>query len=168
MNRFELEKRREEIRRLKIMGMSNESICEKLSIPAGTFYNDLAIINENEKKLTESNKKLMEEAAKGILEMLSKYQLLEKEGWVNYLAINSPCEKMRALTILSKIYMDVAKLLKLVDYNQINIEKYINIENLTPILSQVVQVIEVYVPADKRVEAFQALKKLNLQKEDEK
>jgi hypothetical protein len=168
MNQFELEKRREEIRRLKIMGVSNVRICEMLGLPSGTLYNDLAIINETEKKLTDSNKKLMEEAAKGILEMLSKYQLIEKEGWINYLAINAPCEKMKALTILAKIYMDVAKLLKLVDYNQVNIEKYINIENLTPILNNVVQVVELYVPEDKRKEAFEMLKRINIQKDEEK
>jgi Txe/YoeB family toxin of Txe-Axe toxin-antitoxin module len=167
MNQYQIEQRREEIRRLRLMGWKNNRIAEQLGIPIGTLQNDLAIIREEDEKLKENNQKLVEDAAKAVLEMLSKYKLLEKEAWECYLTILRPDEKLKAIIALGKIYQDVAKLLKLLDWNQggVNIEKYINIENLVPTLNQVIMIIDKYIPDEKKLEAYKELKQLDILKD---
>lgn len=169
MTKYEIEARREEIRRLKRMGWLNTRIAQYIGIPEGTLFNDLAIIEKQEKDLRESNQKLVEDTTKGIAEMLIKYQQIEKEAWNCYMSIISPVEKIKALAALIKVYTDVARLLKLLDWNQgINIEKFINIENLVPMLNQVIMIIDKYIPEEKKLEAYKELKQLEILKEEDK
>lgn len=166
MGKYEIEARREEIRRLKRMGWLNSRIAQYLGIPEGTLFNDLAIIEKQEKELRESNQKLIEDTTKAIVEMLEKYQNVEKEAWKCYMEILLPVERIKALAALVKVYSDVAKLLKLIDYGQgINIEKYINIENLVPMLNQVILVIDKYIPEEKKLEAYKELKQIEILKD---
>jgi hypothetical protein len=100
--------------------------------------------------------------------MLEKLQLVEKEAWLCYMQIPQSVEKIKALRALTKVYEDVAKLLKLIDYNNINIEKYINIENLAPMINQVIMVIDKYIPEEKKLEAYKEIKQLAILKEEKK
>jgi len=169
MERFEVEKRREEVWRLKRMGWTYNRIAEYLNTPEKTIENDIKIIKVREETLAVSNQKLIEDTAKGIAEMLKKYQQIETEAWLCYMSIVSPVERIKALAALIKVYADVAKLLKLIDYSQgINIEKYINIENLVPMLNQVIMIIDKYIPEDKKLEAYKELKQLEILKDKDK
>ena len=167
MDKFSIEKRREEVWRLKRMGWTYDRIAEYLNTPEKTIENDMKIIKAREETLTVSNQKLIEDTAKGIAEMLVKYQMIEKEAWLCYMSIINPVERIKALAALIKVYADVAKLLKLIDWSQgINIEKYINIENLVPMLNQLIIVIDKYIPDDKKLEAYKEIKSLEILKEE--
>ena len=170
MDRFNVEKRRQEVWRLKMMGWTYDHIAEYLNVPLGTIMNDMDVVKKRDIELKITNQKLIEDTTKGIAEMLGKLQLVEKEAWLCYMQIILPSEKIKALTALTKVYSDVAKLLKLIDWSQggVNIEKYINIENLTPMLNQIVMIIERYIPEDKRLEAYKELKGLDILKEEDK
>lgn len=172
MDKLSVERRREEVWRLKRMGWTYDRIAEYLNTPEKTIENDMKIIKEREEVLAVSNQKLIEDTAKGIAQMLEKYQLIEKEAWGCYIGINDPVEKIKALTALTKCYADVAKLLKLIDYGQsINIEKFIKIENMIPMLNQVILVIEKYIPEEKKLDAYKEIQSLevfkNVEKKDE-
>jgi hypothetical protein len=151
------------------MGWTYDRIAEYLNTPEKTIENDMKIIKAREESLAISNQKLIEDTAKGIAQMLEKYQTIEKEAWECYLRILDPVERIKALSALTKCYADVAKLLKLIDYNQsINIEKFIKIENLVPMLNQVIMVIDKYIPEDKKVEAYKEIKQLEIFGNEEK
>jgi hypothetical protein len=169
MDRFAVEKRRQEVWRLKRMGWTYERIAEYLNTPLGTIQNDMDVIKKREEALGESNQKLIEDTMKGIADMLVKYQSIEAEAWNCYMGILSPVEKIKALSALTKVYSDVAKLLKLIDYSQgINIEKFIKIDNLVPMLNQVIMVIDKYIPEEKKLEAYKEIKQLEIFKNEGK
>jgi IS30 family transposase len=169
MDKLSVERRREEVWRLKRMGWTYDRIAEYLNTPEKTIENDMKIIKAREESLAISNQKLIEDTAKGIAQMLEKYQTIEKEAWECYMMILDPVERIKALSALTKCYADVAKLLKLIDYNQsINIEKFIKIENLVPMLNQVIMVIDKYIPEDKKVEAYKEIKQLEIFGNEEK
>lgn len=166
MDKFGIEKRRQEVWRLKRMGWTYDRIAEYLNTPEKTIENDMDIIKKREEVLAVSNQKLIEDTAKGIAEMLVKYQMIEKEAWLCYMTIINPVERIRALAALIKVYADVAKLLKLIDYSQgINIEKYIQIDNLIPVLNQVIMIVDKFIPEDKKLEAYKELKQLEILKD---
>lgn len=168
MDRFAVEKRRQEVWRLKRMGWTYDRIAEYLSVPLGTVMNDMDVVKKREQELAISNQKLIEDTAKGIAEMLEKYQTIEKEAWLCYMGILNPVEKIKALSALTKVYADVAKLLKLIDYNQgINVEKYIKIDNMVPMLNQVIMIIDKYIPEEKKLDAYKEIKQLEILKEEQ-
>jgi IS30 family transposase len=166
MDKHNVEIRREEVWRLKRMGWTYMRIAEYLNVPEKTIENDMKILKAREETLAVSNQKLIEDTTKGIAEMLEKYQTIEKEAWNCYMSIISPVERIKALAALIKVYADVAKLLKLIDWSQgVNIEKYIQIDNLVPMLNQVILIIDKYIPEEKKLEAYKEIKQLEILKD---
>lgn len=155
-------KRRNEVKRLFIKGYKPREIAEKLSESYYVILNDIREIKSYLKNHLLEKSDDLKNIFYQINLMIEKYKQIEQRIWDELELNPNPSSVSSLLSILTKINTDVSKLLRLVEPDKIiNIQEFVQI-NILPVLKKVGDIIETYVPEDKRFEAINKLQQLTI------
>jgi len=174
--------RRKKIRQFIRQGLKEVEIAERLGVDETTISEDVAIIREENTTRLLSNKNFLDKEIENVLKALQNLSDLEEESWkiyykqveirdsnngniLGYKETDSEI-KLAVIEKIRQINQDRAKLLKLLNPTQINIEKMVYVEKMVPILiNKIVNVVLDYVPKERQVELLERLKIIDIDKE---
>ena len=181
MSEQEIEIRRRKVQEYLMKGYIYDKIAEKLGVHVQTIQSDVKILNERYKKLVVENPNYLNNQLEKIFQFIDHFQVLISELW----ELKEQCSETievtdkngvkKTISIGSiddqrKILMDVksvmevqAKILKLISgSNQFVQQNYIHIDQVNnmilPIMNIVKEVVNIYVPEEKKEEAFNKVK----------
>ena len=181
MSEQEIEIRRRKVQEYLMKGYIYDKIAEKLGVHVQTIQSDVKVLNERYKKLVVENPNYLNNQLEKIFQFIDHFQVLISELW----ELKEQCSETievtdkngvkKTISIGSiddqrKILMDVksvmevqAKILKLISgSNQFVQQNYIHIDQVTnmmsPIMNIVKEVVNIYVPEEKKEKAFLAIK----------
>jgi hypothetical protein len=174
--------RRKKIRQFIRQGLKEVEIAERLGVDETTISEDVAIIREENTTHLLSNKNFLDKEIENVLKALQNLSDLEEESWkiyykqveirdsnngniIGYKDVDSGT-KLAVIEKIRQINQDRAKLLKLLNPTQINIEKMVYVEKMVPVLvNKIVNVVLDYVPKERQVELLERLKVIDIDKE---
>jgi len=174
--------RRKKIRQFIRQGLKEVEIAERLGVDETTISEDVAIIREENTTRLLSNKNFLDKEIENVLKALQNLSDLEEESWkiyykqveirdsnngniLGYKETDSEI-KLAVIEKIRQINQDRAKLLKLLNPTQINIEKMVYVEKMVPVLiNKIVNVVLDYVPKERQVELLERLKIIDIDKE---
>jgi len=172
--------RRKKIRQLIRQGLKGVEMSERLGVDESTISEDITIIRDENAQRILSNKSFLDREIDNTLKALQNLSDLEEESWkifykqveirdsnngniVGYKEADSEI-KLAVLEKIRQINIDRAKLLKLLNPTQINIEKMVYVEKMMPVLiNKVINVVLDYIPKEKQVELLEKLKIIDIE-----
>jgi F0F1-type ATP synthase delta subunit len=174
--------RRTKIRKYIRQGLLQTEMADKLEVNVTTISDDIQIIRQENVQKMLSNKRLIEEDIRALLESIAKLNDIEDECWKIYEekiisvdANGQPQEKslsagtrLEALDKIKQVAKDRAQLLKLLNPTQINVEKLVVIDkvfNLT--IQKITEIVLQYIPENKKVELLTKIEKATIEIEGE-
>lgn len=173
--------RRKRIRKYIRKGLSQIEIAQKENVEYTTVSEDVAIIkSENAQRLL-ANKQLIDKDIKNTLKALERLNEIDEELWNIYYGTKKrkikgtlgeqvieedydPQTRLQALDKLRQNNTDKAKLLKLLNPTQINVENLVYVEKMVPVLvNKMINIVLEYVPKEKQVELLEKLKVIDME-----
>jgi len=179
-------KRRKQIRKLIRQGYKEIEIADKLNVDITTVSRDVSIILQENTTLLLANKDLITKDLEGLLQSLKTLNEIDEECWKIYYSTHivkdkegkilkddkgvvitkemAPEIKLQTLEKVRQNNLDRAKLLKLLNPTQINVEKLVYVEKMMPVLiNKVINVVLDYIPKEKQVEVLEKLKIIDIE-----
>ncbi len=178
------EERRRKIRKYLRKNLSEVEMAEKLGVDTTTISEDISIISQENQVRMQSNQKLLDENISASLDALKRINELDEEVWSIYYGKRKvvvkgtggierieeveydPLTRLQALEKIRQLNVDRARILKLLNPTQINIERLVYVEKMIPVLiERVVNVALEYVPKEQQEELLTKLKAIDVEKE---
>jgi len=174
--------RRKQIRKFIRQGFKEVEMAESLGVDITTISEDVSIIREENSQRMLTNKNFLDKDIDNTLNALQNLNDLEEETWkIFYKQVavrdsnngnilgykeSEPEIKLAVVEKIRQINLDRAKLLKLLNPTQINIEKMVYVEKMIPMLiNKVINITLEYVPKERQVELLEKLKAIDVDKE---
>jgi len=160
ISKMDAYKRMLEVKKLYLKEKSIEEIATALGISKDTVQEDLKRISEIYTKAVQDNKHILTRQIENVLQHLDELKHVKSELWKLQETAVSDKGKLDALMAVLKELEQEARLLKLVDSSKVIIEKYVHVDKVNVLMTQVTEVIKEFVPPDKQKYAYERLKKL--------
>jgi len=181
MSDQEIEIRRRKVQEYLMKGYIYDKIAEKLGVHVQTIQSDVKILNERYKKLVVENPNYLNNQLEKIFQFIDHFSVLiselwelkeqcsetvevtDKNGITKTIPIGSIDDQRKILMDVKNIMEVQAKVLKIISgSNQFVQQNYIHIDQvnnmISPMMNIVKEVVNIYVPEDKKKEAFQKVK----------
>lgn len=154
-------KRRNNVKKYLLRGFTPREISIKVNESYFVICNDIRILKEEGKTELLKESDLFKDVLYQTKLILEKYKEIEKKAWEEIDLTRDPKTIAPLLTILKGVQTEVSKVLLLIKPSKtvINVNEFIQI-NIIPILKQVGNIIEMYVPEDQRYAAIVKLQEL--------
>jgi hypothetical protein len=163
-------------------------MAKRLDVDVQTISEDVVIIRQENAGRLLANRELIDKDIENISKALETLQEVDEECWAIYYGTNKvskpssfpgqnrieevpydPQTRLQALDRIKQNVIDRAKLLKLLNPAQINVEKLVYVEKVIPVMvEQVINIVLNYVPKEKQVEMLEKLKAIDVEGIEEK
>jgi uncharacterized protein YerC len=180
--------RRKRIRKFIRQGLTQVEIAEREQIDVTTVNEDVNIITQENAGRLLANRELVDKDLENLLNALRSLEQIDEECWKIYYedavavdklgmvvkdSIGNPIRieqdsktKLEALDKIRQNNLDRAKLLKLLNPTQINIEKLVYVEKMMPVLvNKMIDLVILYTPKEKQVELLEKLRAIDIEGE---
>ncbi|MHA1754295.1 MAG: ECF-type sigma factor [Candidatus Odinarchaeia archaeon] len=162
MSSYKIYKRRMQIKKLLLQGLTEPEIAKQLNISLAIVKRDLSVIKKWIEAQVQTNEYLMTRQVEAITRHLEHLNLIKKELWQIYEELKTQRAYKRQLdTLLSLLKQQEheARILKLLGTPvNINIKKYIHIDKLQVLMTHLVKLVKEFVPQDKQKYALERLR----------
>jgi len=182
MSEETIENRRRKVQEYLVKGYTYPKIAKKLGVHIQTIQNDAKFLNERYKKLVVENPNYLNNQLEKVFKFIDHFGTLISELWdlkeqaaefievvdkksgiVSKIPMGSIDDQRKILSDIKSMMVEQAKVLKLISgSNQFVQQNYIHIDQITnmmaPVMNIVKEVVNIYVPEDKKKEAFQKVK----------
>ena len=187
-----IESRRRKVQEYLVKGYTYPRIAEKLGVHIQTIQNDAKFLNERYKKLVVENPNYLNNQLEKVFKFIDQFGTLISELWelkeqagevveivdkktgkMKEVQVGSIDEQRKILSDIKSIMVEQAKVLKLISgSNQFVQQNYVHIDQvnnmIAPVINIIKEIVNIYVPEDKKVEAFQKVKDfMELKKSEE-
>ena len=158
----EIQERQDQVRDLILKGYKDSDIQKELGLTKIVVESDKAVISANYVKAVTENKFLLARQAEHIMKHLEQLDMIKQKLWA--IEASAPAvdykAKLEALKTLIDELEHESKILRLIDTSHTIIKNYIHIDKLNILMSKLTEVVNEFVPEDRRQYAFQRIKDL--------
>lgn len=157
------EKRRRGVQELVLQGYSYNEIAEKLGVSVPTIVEDVKHLNNRYQKLVVENADYLTRQIEHIFRLQDEFNLIKKNLWeIASKSTASDRDRINALRSLLNQMVHKAKMLNLIQVDKATFNQtYIKIEQIQPMLEQIIYIVKRNVPEDKQIEVLEALKQID-------
>ena len=149
-------KRRLEVKKLYLRGLTIEDIAYKVSASEAVIRKDIRAINKEYMAQVQKNPHILEKQAEYILKHLDELKLVKERLW-QIEETASDKQKVSALKAILDELSHEARVLKLIDVSK-TITNYIHVDKLNILTHEVIEIIKEFVPLEQQKYALERLK----------
>jgi len=177
------QERRKRVRSYIRQRLTEVEMAKRLGVDVQTISEDVVIIRQENAGRLLANRELIDKDIENISKALETLQEVDEECWSIYYGTTKvskpssvaglhrtedvpydPQTRLQALDRIRQNVIDRAKLLKLLNPTQINVEKLVYVEKVIPVMiERVVNIVLNYIPKEQQIEVLEKLKAIDIE-----
>jgi len=150
-------KRRLEVKKLYLQGISVYDIAQKLNVSTSTIKKDIKEINRWYLNAVEKNPHILERQAEHILRHLDELKMIKERLWKLVDKSSSSKDEVRVLRAILDELSHEARVLRLIDVTK-TINNYISIDKIGILVNGTIEIVKEFVPPERQKYALERLK----------